>query len=105
MKRRAATVLVVDDDPAIVKVLSALLEQAHLTSRAAACGAEALRLLEEQIVDVVLTDVRMPGLDGLDLLSRIVHEWPDLPVVVLTAHGSVPMAVEAMRRGAHDFLL
>jgi len=98
-------VLCVDDDPAVGKVLSALLEQAGLTALLAASGNEALEALGRHPIDLVVSDLRMPGLGGMDLLRTVAARWPDIPVVILTAHGSVPLAVEAMRAGAADFLL
>ena len=104
MAGSAESVLVVDDDVAIGKVLAALLEQrgydaAHVTSAEAA-----LEALEKTPYDVVLTDVRMPGMDGLGLLDAISGRFSGLPVVLITAHGSVALAVEAMKRGAADFV-
>ncbi len=99
------TVLVVDDDVAVRKVLKALLEQANVTVHEAGNGAEALEKLQRTMVDVVVTDVKMPGIDGLQLLEQVVQKWPDVPVILVTAHGSVPMAVEAIKKGASDFML
>ncbi|AGC42518.1 Fis family transcriptional regulator [Myxococcus stipitatus DSM 14675] len=99
------TVLLVDDDPAVAKVLGALLAQAGLTTYAAKDGQEALAHLERKPVDVVVSDVRMPGMDGMRLLTEIARNWPDVPVILLTAHGTVPLAVEAMKAGAADFVL
>ncbi|QSQ10848.1 sigma-54-dependent transcriptional regulator [Myxococcus landrumensis] len=99
------TVLLVDDDPAVAKVLGALLAQAGLTTYAAKDGEEALAHLERKPVDVVVSDVRMPGMDGMRLLTEISRNWPDVPVILLTAHGTVPLAVEAMKAGAADFVL
>ncbi|WP_342378953.1 sigma-54 dependent transcriptional regulator [Myxococcus stipitatus] len=99
------TVLLVDDDPAVSKVLGALLAQAGLTTYAAKDGEEALAHLERKPVDVVVSDVRMPGMDGMRLLTEIARNWPDVPVILLTAHGTVPLAVEAMKAGAADFVL
>nr|WP_225936925.1 sigma-54 dependent transcriptional regulator [Myxococcus sp. RHSTA-1-4] len=98
-------VLLVDDDPAVAKVLGALLAQAGLTTHAARDGAEALALLARKPIDVVVSDVRMPGMDGMQLLAEVARGWPDVPVVLLTAHGTVPLAVEAMKAGAADFML
>jgi two-component system response regulator AtoC len=98
-------ILVVDDDPAIGAVLSALLSQEQMTADWFKDGVAALAALDGGDYDAVLTDVRMPGLDGMALLDRITAQRPELPVVLLTAHGNVPMAVEAMKRGAADFLL
>lgn len=99
------SVLVVDDDLAMGRVLLALLRQAGLHGEHVPSGARAIAALERRPFDVVLTDLRMPGMDGLSLLTEIGRRWPGLPVLLLTAHGSVPTAVEAMRRGATGFLL
>ncbi|WP_395845119.1 sigma-54-dependent transcriptional regulator [Cystobacter fuscus] len=99
------SVLLVDDDPAVAKVLGALLAQAGLTVHTAARGDEALGLLGRKPIDVVVSDVRMPGMGGLELLAEVQRSWPDVPVILLTAHGTVPLAVEAMKAGAADFAL
>jgi two-component system response regulator AtoC len=98
-------VLVVDDDPAVGKVLSAQLSQAGIACRHVPDAAAALALLRESPVDVVITDLRMPGASGMELLAEIGARWPEIPVILLTAHGSVGLAVEAMKKGAADFLL
>jgi two-component system response regulator AtoC len=99
------SVLVVDDDAAVRTVLAALLEQAGLNVVHVPGGEAALRCLEQTAIDIVVTDLRMPGMDGMRLLGKVVERWPEVPVVVLTAHGTVPLAVDAMRSGAADFLL
>ena len=101
----SGTVLVVDDDVAVGKVLGALLTQAGLRVHLTTGGAQALQVLARQPIDVVVSDVRMPGMDGLQLLAEVQRGWPELPVLLLTAHGTVPLAVEAMRAGAADFVL
>ncbi|AKJ00722.1 two-component system response regulator AtoC [Archangium gephyra] len=98
-------VLLVDDDPAVAKVLGALLGQAGLTVHTASNGQEALTLLGRKPIDVVVSDVRMPGMGGMELLAEVGRSWPDVPVILLTAHGTVPLAVEAMKAGAADFAL
>jgi two-component system response regulator AtoC len=98
-------VLVVDDDAAVGTVLAALLVQAGMRATHVASGEAALKALSRAPADVVVTDLRMPGMDGMQLLSRIAATWPDLPVIVITAQGTVPLAVEAMRAGAADFVL
>jgi two-component system response regulator AtoC len=100
-----ATILCVDDDPAVGKVLSALLTQADFEVVLAASGKDALASLDRRPIDLVVSDLRMPGLGGMDLLRTVRERWPEMPVVILTAHGTVPLAVEAMRAGAADFLL
>ncbi len=95
------SVLLVDDDPAVAKVLGALLVQAGLTVHTAKSGAEALALLGHKPIDVVVSDVRMPGMSGLELLGGgDARVCPEVPIVLMTAHGTVPMAVEAMKAGA-----
>src|SRR5262245_44344006 len=98
------TVLVVDDDAAIAKVLVALLTQRGLAATWVASGEAAVKALEERPFDVVLSDVRMPGMDGIELLDHVAARYPDLPIVLCTAHGSVALAVDAMKRGAADFV-
>ena len=99
------SVLVVDDDPAVGKVLAALLAQAGIGCSHVPHAGAALEALRRQPVDVVVTDLRMPGTTGLELLDEIAQRWPEIPVILLTAHGSVGVAVDAMKRGAADFLL
>src|SRR6202158_5675095 len=105
MGESSGPVLVVDDDPAVGKVLGALLTQAGIEKRFAPNAAEALKPLQERPCDVLVTDVRMPRMDGLGLVRRVVASWPETSVVVLTAHGTIPLAVDAMKAGAADFVL
>lgn len=99
-----ARVLVVDDEEDIRDFLVDALEVAGHTVAEAADGRQALRLLSRQSFQVMLTDLSMPRLDGLGLLAAVREDHPDLEVIVLTAHGSVSQAVEAMKQGAFDFL-
>ncbi len=97
-----STVLLVDDEPGVLFTLSELLtERGHrvITARS---GEDALSKLDE--VDAVLTDLSMPGMDGLDLMGRINQRDAALPVILLTAHGSERIAVAAMKRGAYHYL-
>jgi DNA-binding NtrC family response regulator len=96
-----ARILVVDDDLALGMVLVGLLSQAGWRAEHARSGDEALRRMEAAPYDLVVTDLRMPGMDGMALLKRI---GADVPVIMLTAHGNIPTAVEAMRAGAVDFM-
>ncbi len=100
-----ASVLVVDDDADLAKVLVALLVKEGYACERASSGREALSRIEARPVDAVLTDLRMPDMDGMALLAHVAKRWPQVPVILLTAHGSVPAAVEAMKAGAVDFLL
>ncbi len=98
------TVLVVDDEKNYLLVLETLLAKEGLQVLTASSGLEALAVLRESEADLVLTDMKMPGLDGLELLSAIKEQDPDLPVIVMTAYGTVDKAVEAMKKGAFDYL-
>ena len=97
-------VLIVDDEPNVRRVLGTLLEQAGYATTRAASGEQALDLVRAKDPDLVMTDLRMDGMDGMELLSRMRSSFPEIPVVMLTAHGTVENAVEAMKRGALDFL-
>jgi len=96
--------LVVDDDVAVGVVLQGLFSQLGVVATVVHRAKEALEGLSQGQYDCVIADLRMPGMDGLELLTRVVQQAPDLPVVMLSAHGTIPIAVEAMRRGASDFL-
>ncbi|MGI9332734.1 MAG: sigma 54-interacting transcriptional regulator [Gammaproteobacteria bacterium] len=96
--------LLVDDDPGLLRLLSLRLEAEGYTVYTAANGHEALRLVTADRPDVVMTDLRMDGLDGAALLDELGRRAPGLPVIVLTAHGSIPEAVELTRLGAFGFL-
>lgn len=98
-------VLIVDDDQAVGRVLCALLSQAGYGTELATSTQHAMQLLKVAPVDLVITDLRMPDADGFALLHQAKQLCPDLPVIMLTAHGNVPIAVAAMREGASDFML
>ncbi len=106
-RMREALVLVVDDDPAVGEVLGTLIEQdlPDVETRYVQSADAAIAEISASAVDVVITDLRMPGTDGMALLARIKREWRDLPVVMMTAHATVKAAIEANRRGADDFVL
>ena len=99
------TILVVDDDEGIRQVLRDLLASAGYRTLLASDGEEALLRLEGGEVDLVISDDRMPGMTGRELLWECVRRWPGLPVVLLTGYGTVPEAVEAIKGGAVDYLL
>ncbi len=100
----ALRVLVVDDDDAMRRACARLLRREGHEVHEAVDGAAALRLLEDNPVDLMLTDVRMPGLDGIELLRAARERWPALDVIVMTGFGTIENAVEAMRRGAADYV-
>jgi DNA-binding NtrC family response regulator len=98
------TVLLVDDDQSFRRVMQYQLREDGYRVLAAADLASALQHFQAEAIDVVVTDVKMPGGDGMDLLARLKALAPDLPVVMLTAHGTIGAAVEAMKCGAFDYL-
>ncbi|MCA9669197.1 MAG: sigma-54-dependent Fis family transcriptional regulator [Myxococcales bacterium] len=97
-------ILVADDETNLRRVLGAILKREGHQVLSAENGAEALELLARNDVDAVITDLRMPKVDGMELLERTVADYPDVPVIVLTAHGSVDNAVTAVKLGAFDYL-
>jgi len=97
------TVLVVDDEKNIRRTLRMVLETEGYAVAEAESAEEALKLLEAEPVDLGVFDVRLPGMDGLTLLSRARELWRDLPVIVISGHAETPDVVEAMKRGALDF--
>jgi DNA-binding NtrC family response regulator len=100
-----ANVLVVDDERAVRVALEVNLTKAGHTVSLADTGERALEILRSQTTDAVLTDLMMPGMGGMALLSEIQRCWPLTQVVMMTGHGTVERAVEAMRLGAHDFVI
>jgi len=96
--------LVVDDEPNLRKVLSAQLQRDGYDVHTAEDGEQALDVLRDHHIDLVITDLKMPKLDGMELLRRVVAMDEELPVVMITAHGTVDNAVEALKTGAFDYI-
>lgn len=99
-----AIILVVEDDADLRAALCDTLTLAGYKPETASNGLEALEILKQKAVDMVITDIQMPQMDGHELLKKIKTQWQDLPVMLMTAYGSIQMAVEAMRDGAVDYL-
>src|SRR3982751_3280025 len=97
-------ILLVDDDPDLLKLISLRLTSAGYRVRTADSGETALAQIAVQRPATVITDLRMPGIDGLQLFEAIHREHPALPVIILTAHGTIPDAVTATQRGVFGFL-
>ena len=104
MSGERMTILIVDDEKNIREGLSKALALAGYDTLMAATGSEAVRVLEGEAVDLVISDLRMPGLSGEQLLRRVVAAYPAIPVIILTGHGTIESAVTAMHAGAYDFL-
>ncbi|MBQ6781717.1 MAG: sigma-54-dependent Fis family transcriptional regulator [Treponema sp.] len=98
------TILVIDDEKNIREGLAADFEMDGYNVKVAASGQEGLDFLAKGDIDLVVTDLRMPGISGEEVLRRVTTEMPGIPVIVLTGHGSIDAAVQAMRDGAYDFL-
>ncbi len=98
------TVLLIDDDESLRRVVEYNLREDGYQVMTAADGRSGLQRFQESSVDLVLTDVRMPEMDGVELMTHLKAMQPDLPVIVLTAHGTIDSAVEAMKVGAFDYL-
>ncbi len=99
------TILVVDDEPRIRRVLELALGDLEYHVLLAASGEEARRRLREDAADIVLLDLQLPDVSGLDLLAEIRGERAELPVILMTAYGTVETAVQAMKLGAFDYVV
>lgn len=102
--RKAASLLLVDDDPSLLKLLGMRLTSEGFRVTTAESGAEALRVLHRERIDLVLSDLRMDEMDGMALFAEIQKFQPGMPVIILTAHGSIPDAVAATQQGVFGFL-
>jgi DNA-binding NtrC family response regulator len=97
-------VLLVDDEEAYVKTLAERMEMRDVGSRVALSGEEALQMLEDEPPDVMVLDLRMPGIDGMEVLERVKKKHPHIEVIILTGHGSDREEKEARRLGAFEYL-
>lgn len=97
-------ILVVDDEKNIRLTMSQSLEPMEIPVQTAVNGEEALRKLQEGSFGLVFLDLQMPGIDGMEVLRQIKEDWPKIRVIIITAHGTIETAVEAMKLGAVDFI-
>lgn len=102
MEKKA--ILVVDDEKNIRLTMSQALQPLDIPVQTAMNGEEALDKLQEDTFGLVFLDLKMPGMDGMDVLARIKADWPRIRVIIITAHGTIESAVEAMKLGAVDFI-
>lgn len=102
--RKSANLLLVDDDPSLLKLLGMRLSSEGFKVTTAESGPEALKLLQKEKIELVISDLRMDEMDGMALFDEIQKQHPNLPVIILTAHGSIPDAVAATQRGVFSFL-
>lgn len=101
---REPTVFIVDDDQSILRAMRFLLKSAGRRSETFSSGDEFLERFEPERPGCLVLDIRMPGLGGLELQDRLIAAGSSLPIIFMTGHGEVPMAVEAMQKGAFDFV-
>lgn len=101
---KPARLLLVDDDPGLLKLLGMRLTSEGYTVTTAESGAEGLRVLGREKIDLVISDLRMDEMDGMALFSEVQKALPGMPVIILTAHGSIPEAVTATQQGVFSFL-
>ena len=97
-------ILIVDDDESVRWVLKKALEKDGLETVLARDAAEAFERLQDGNISVVLMDIRMPGMSGLDALDKVQQEGRNVSVIIMTAQGTMQNAIEAMRRGAYDYI-
>src|SRR4030042_6260007 len=104
MNNHIPTILIVDDEKPICTALASLVKTEGFKALTAGDGATALEKVRSESPDVMLADIKMPGVDGMELMRRTREVDPDLPVVMITAYAEVQGAVEAIKAGAHDYL-
>ncbi len=97
-------ILLTDDDPTVLKTVGVFLSARGHRVRTASDGSEALRLMAEETPDLVISDIQMPGMDGIAFLKAIRGQFPDLPVILMTGYATVETAVAALRNRAYDYL-
>ncbi len=102
---RQASILVIDDEPNLRNTLSVILQRGGYQVTTAANGAEALQRLKNGIFDMAFLDLKLPDTSGLELLPNIRGIYPDMPILILTAHATLNSAIEAVRKGARDYML
>ncbi len=102
--RKPAHLLLVDDDPGLLKLLGMRLVSEGYSVVTAESGLEGLKILAREKIDLVISDLRMDEMDGLQLFAEIQKQQPGMPVIILTAHGSIPDAVAATQQGVFSFL-
>src|SRR5579859_2584484 len=100
----APGILVVDDDESLRRVIELMLQEAGYEVITASNGTEALAVIDEAMPTLVITDLKMPGISGIDLLTKLRDGYPDITVIIITAFGTVSTAVEAMKAGAYDYI-
>ena len=97
-------ILIVDDEKSIRTTLAAILNDEGYRPIAAGSGPEALARIGEEVPDVVILDIWLPDMDGIDTLAELKRQWPELPVIMVSGHGTIETAVKATKLGAYDYI-
>ena len=100
-----ARILVVDDEPMVCLALTNWLQEENYLTKAVENGPQAIAAVREENWDIVLLDLRMPGMDGMEVLKRLKEISPQTVVIMITAYASIPGAVQAMKEGAYDYIV
>ncbi|MGB9438160.1 MAG: response regulator, partial [Desulfobacterales bacterium] len=100
-----ATILIIDDDDQLRKSFQKLLSEEGYTAESAASGEAGLEIIKDRLPDLVIVDIRLPGMNGLETFQTIHRLEPKLPVVIMTAYGTTETAIEATKMGAFDYIL
>ncbi len=101
---KKSVILLIDDDDSLRRVMEFSLTEAGHTVQTAASGEDGLRLFEKGNFDAVITDITMPGMSGMEVLAKVRQRVPTIPVIIITAYGTIESAVEAMKQGAFDYI-
>ena len=101
---KKSSILLIDDDDSLRRVMEFSLTEAGYTVQTAASGEDGLRLFEKDAFDAVITDITMPGMSGMEVLAKVRERDAHMPVIVITAYGTIESAVEAMKQGAFDYI-
>ena len=104
MSRKRGTILIVDDEPTIIRFIRANLEANGFETLAAMDGAKALELIERELPDLIILDIKMPKMDGLEVCRRL-REWSQIPIIMLSARGDEADKVECLNLGADDYII
>jgi two-component system, NtrC family, response regulator AtoC len=104
MEKKGIKILVVDDDAVVRELITTLLSGEGYTVRAAKDGLDAIKILRTEEINLVITDLRMPGADGIEVLKEATKSDPDRAVIILTAYGTLDTALKTIREGAYDYM-
>ena len=98
-------ILIVDDDPVIRSLLVRLYERSDYTAVSVGSGEDALALLEQRNIDFVITDIKLPGMNGTELIANMKENFPDVPVMAITGYSDIDIAIDVLKYGACDFVI